>query len=528
MVKSAEESRERDNRDSRNRESLLVLSIDQNGKIVQFNKECEKIAGYSRDEVLDRELFNFLIPEHYFEQWEKMFDSARRNEAINDFELPWLTQQGYEIMVSWSSFPVESIGDTVGNICLVGKFITPPGDIGESIIEHTEKEIEDKSDAGEIDEKKDNMREKNIVLFRLGNKNIVFGRDYPAGSRDAFGDRKVRVSSKKEKKKETVKIKSEKKVEKKKINENYGNLVESYSDIDKTIKKLEERNKELEKENKRLERNLKSFKTRLANKKEKSKKLKREKPDKTRLSIKRKTMNLFGRWVYPLFDSLGQRRKKEEFERMIQELEERKSLLDDLETQLINDKKNIDEKRNEFCRWREKLEVLENEIENRREELVDQERMLSDRFAAYLDESTRDKSTESDVELTSEVERGKETSEHHEILDKIPECAAIVQRGMLKQINRSFAQLLGYEMEELVEKSLLDFVAPEGFSEIEEYYLNRLKGEAVSTYETVFLTSDDRKIRVEISIKPVSYDGEKADMAVVRTLADIEQEKENN
>jgi len=48
---------------------------------------------------------------------------------------------------------------------------------------------------------------------------------------------------------------------------------------------------------------------------------------------------------------------------------------------------------------------------------------------------------------------------------------------------------------------------------------------AVSTYETILLTSDNRMIHVEIITKPVVYNGEKADIAVVRNLKYMEQEK---
>jgi len=110
--------------------------------------------------------------------------------------------------------------------------------------------------------------------------------------------------------------------------------------------------------------------------------------------------------------------------------------------------------------------------------------------------------------------------DHHEILDKIPQCAAVVQRGILKQINSSFAELIGFETDEIVDKDLFDFIAPEGLEDIEKYYLNRLKGEDVSTYNTIFLTKDDRRISVEISIKPVLHNGERADIAVIMDLSE--------
>jgi PAS domain S-box-containing protein len=126
MDKSTEKLKEAANRKSRNRETSLVLSIDQNGKIVQFNKECEKITGYNRYEVLNRELFDFLIPKQHLEQWIKIFDSLKQNRRISDLKLPWLTYDGKELMVSWtifrigSDFLTENNTGELKNICFVG------------------------------------------------------------------------------------------------------------------------------------------------------------------------------------------------------------------------------------------------------------------------------------------------------------------------------------------------------------------------------------------------------------------------
>jgi hypothetical protein len=78
-------------------------------------------------------------------------------------------------------------------------------------------------------------------------------------------------------------------------------------------------------------------------------------------------------------------------------------------------------------------------------------------------------------------------------------------------------------MEELIEKSLLDFVVQEGLSGIEKYYLNRLKGEAASSFETVFLTKDDNKLTVEVSIRPTIFDGETADVAVFNKVTGAQE-----
>jgi hypothetical protein len=69
-----------------------------------------------------------------------------------------------------------------------------------------------------------------------------------------------------------------------------------------------------------------------------------------------------------------------------------------------------------------------------------------------------------------------------------------------------------------VEKSFFDFIALDGFADVEKYYLDRLKGESVSTYKTVFSTKDNNKIPVEVNIRQIMYNGEKAEIAIITCL----------
>ena len=281
MDKSNEGLKEESTGSSHNREILLIISIDKNGKIVQFNKECEKITGYKRYEALNKEFFDFLIPENYFEQWKRMFDSARRDEVINDLKLPWLTRQGQEIMVSWSSFPVEEVEGEIEDICLVGKLIIPDSDAKEPLLEQITEEVEDKEsviefikdgiehDEADVVDKIDRDMEDETV-FTLGNKRVIFKKSSSTSPRETVDTGKEKIPSRKEvKKKPTktkpVKTKPVKTVEEKKIDESYKPSVQSYHGLDKIIEDLEKKNKQLEKENKKLEKNLKSLKTRLSN-----------------------------------------------------------------------------------------------------------------------------------------------------------------------------------------------------------------------------------------------------------------------
>lgn len=43
----------------------LVVVLDSEGRITYFNRACEELTGYSRDEVVGRVLWDFLLPERY-------------------------------------------------------------------------------------------------------------------------------------------------------------------------------------------------------------------------------------------------------------------------------------------------------------------------------------------------------------------------------------------------------------------------------------------------------------------------------
>jgi len=519
MDQPTEESKEGGNKISPSREISLVLSIDKNGKIIQFNGDCEKITGYNRQDVLNKELFDFLIPKSYLEQWPEIFNSVKQTGMVNDLNLPWLTNQGNEIMISWSVFPVKSDDGLVENICFVGKpiiiydLIKEPTIEEHKLVEPINEHIKDgvESKAGpkikdntdkekpvkkfNQDYTKKNDTEKEDLLFKFGNKKIVFKKSTSEEVREDTVDTKNKVSSKKEKK---APAKPEKPVEKEKLNDA---PTDRYDDISETIKKLEE-------EYEKIAKDLDAIKNSSTKNKD---------ADVTDHQPKKGVRNVFTRWLYVLFDTSDGKTKKEEIKRKMQELDERKAMLDDLEFQLLNEKKNFNETRAELQNWREKLEVLEGDIEKRRNEMAEMEKMFKG-FIPPLDGAAQDKSTDLGANVSPVGEIKEKPVEHHTILDKIPGCAAVIQRGILKQINDSFADLLGYGMDEVVGKSLFDFIVPEGLMGLERYYLDRLKGGGSPSYETVLLTKDNNKVAVEVSTKPTTFNGEKAEIAVIKRL----------
>lgn len=165
-----------------------------------------------------------------------------------------------------------------------------------------------------------------------------------------------------------------------------------------------------------------------------------------------------------------------------------------------------------------KMDYLSKEVEERRKNLVEEEKLFRRRFISSLDEITRIRSFKTEDGLPSDAKTEEETNKQPTMLDDFLGSAALMEHGILTKVNRPFVELLGYDTDILLDKSLIDFVAPDGLPGIGGYYLKRLKGKAISTYKTIFLTSDNRKIRVKVTIKPIIYEGKKVDMVLVRNM----------
>jgi PAS domain S-box-containing protein len=166
----------------------------------------------------------------------------------------------------------------------------------------------------------------------------------------------------------------------------------------------------------------------------------------------------------------------------------------------------------------EKLNFLSEEIETRRKNLIEDEKLFRNRLMSRTNGDIKFEPTETKVELISEDKTIEKKTGQPTMLDDFLGSAVIVKRGVLKQVSQPFLDLLGYESNALLEKNLVDLIAPESLSDFQKDYADKLKGKLISSYETVLLTKENKKIRVEITVKPMVYDKKPVDLILVRTL----------
>ena len=175
MDKLTEMSEERETIDKNYRENLVV-KIDENERIIKFNKKSEILSGFSKTEVLNKKILGFLIPKRYENQWARLIDISKDNKIVDNIKLPLLTKNGHEIMLSWISFPVKNEHGEIGDINLIGNLIKSWTDNNEFSIKekvnhetsynqtNIEKNVENHKVLRQLQEMNNELIDKNYLL----------------------------------------------------------------------------------------------------------------------------------------------------------------------------------------------------------------------------------------------------------------------------------------------------------------------------------------------------------------------------
>lgn len=91
----------------------LIIVLDRQGRILRFNKSCERLSGYSTDEMLGHSFAELcLVPETEFSGDEKVF-VIQKEKVPRYFESDWTGKDGSKHSIAWSAVELE---ETVGQV----------------------------------------------------------------------------------------------------------------------------------------------------------------------------------------------------------------------------------------------------------------------------------------------------------------------------------------------------------------------------------------------------------------------------
>jgi PAS domain S-box-containing protein len=81
----------------------LVIVLDREGKIVRFNRACERMTGYPFDEVKDRVFWEFLLLPEEREAVKQEFNHLIETTPSSEYENYWVAKDGSRRLISWSN-----------------------------------------------------------------------------------------------------------------------------------------------------------------------------------------------------------------------------------------------------------------------------------------------------------------------------------------------------------------------------------------------------------------------------------------
>ena len=88
----------------------LVVVMDNEGRIIRFNRACEELTGYAFKEVRGKTLLDYFIPDDEKEAVLGVFNSLLKTRTLYEYENHWQTADGRRRMIAWSNTVLENEG----------------------------------------------------------------------------------------------------------------------------------------------------------------------------------------------------------------------------------------------------------------------------------------------------------------------------------------------------------------------------------------------------------------------------------
>jgi len=118
----------------------LVLVLDPQGRIVRFNRACERTSGYDSSEVTGGEIWDLLGAPEERARFRETFDQVRAGRLPEAYESAWETRAGARRVISWSGTALADARGTTEYVILTGIDVTEAKRLERTILEISGRE----------------------------------------------------------------------------------------------------------------------------------------------------------------------------------------------------------------------------------------------------------------------------------------------------------------------------------------------------------------------------------------------------
>jgi PAS domain S-box-containing protein len=118
----------------------LVIVLDADGRIVRFNRACERSTGYTSAEVSGRHVWDLFIPAEDAGDFRIHFEKMKSGQLQTDYECQWRAAEGVLRQIAWSGTSLRGIKGTPAYVIATGIDITERKQLERAILEVSERE----------------------------------------------------------------------------------------------------------------------------------------------------------------------------------------------------------------------------------------------------------------------------------------------------------------------------------------------------------------------------------------------------
>ena len=118
----------------------LVLVLDPGGRIVRFNRACERTTGYASSEVIGGQVWDLFVAPEETARFREIFEQLRAGRLPAAYESAWATRQGARRVISWSSTVLADARGALEYVILTGIDVTEAKRLERTILEISGRE----------------------------------------------------------------------------------------------------------------------------------------------------------------------------------------------------------------------------------------------------------------------------------------------------------------------------------------------------------------------------------------------------